>query len=319
MKYRSSFLPLAAALVFSLGCSSTLHTGASLDRDFSEGVSSDVQTLVSIKLDQVKASELYRRHQQLLALPQFNDLAARAGLDPRRDISSLCVIWDGKHLMLLAKGAFTNAQLEAKLIANGAQRVSYKNFTLLTRGADSVAFPKPGFAVASSTGAVQSELDLLLSKSGAIPDEIKARLADVPSDSQIWEVSRGGLPGTGFALRSDLDSALSNFANFVTGTSFGMRFDAGAHLLARVICKSPEGAQRVNDAMRGLIGLARLSTKDNELDLLRLWDSVSITKERQFVKVQADLSADLSDKLIDKVVAVRGHAGAAVTPQQTPQ
>ncbi len=315
MKYRSSFLLLAAVLAFSLGCSSTPHTGAYLDRAFSEGVSSDVQTLVSIKLDQVKASELYRRHQQLLALPQFNDLAARAGLDPRRDISSLCVTWDGKHAVLLAKGAFTNAQLEEKLVANGAQRVSYKNFILLTRGADSVAFPKPGFAVASSTGAVQSELDMLASKSGSIPDEIKARLADVPSDSQIWEVSRGGLPGTGLALRSDLDSALSNFASFVTGTSFGMRFDAGAHLLARVICKSPEGAQRVNDAMRGLIGLARLSTKDNELDLLRLWDSVSITKEQQFVKVQADLPADLADKLIDKVAAVRGHAGAVVTPQ----
>lgn len=123
------------------------------------------------------------------------------------------------------------------------------------------------------------------------------------------------MPGNNFPLRSDLESALSNFASFVTGTSFGLRFDAGSHLLARVICKSPEGAQRVNDAMRGLIGLARLSTKDNELDLLRLWDSVTITKDQQFVKVQADLPADLSDKLIDKLAAVRGHAGAVLGPQ----
>ena len=315
MKYRFSLLPVIAVVVGSLGCSNNQHAGASLDSAFSDGISSDVQTLVSVKLDQVKASELYRRHQQLLDLPQFNDLALRAGLDPRRDITSLCMIWDGKHLVLLAKGAFANAKLEEKLIANGAQRVPYKNYSLLTHGPDSVAFPKPGFAVASSTGAVQSELDLLSSKGGGIPDEVKARLADVPSDSQIWVVSRGGLPGANFPLRSDFESALSNFASFVTGTSLSIRFDAGSHLLSRVICKSPEGAQRVNDAMRGLIGLARLSTKDNELDLLRLWDSVSVTKDQQFVRVQADLPADLSDKLIDQIAALRGHPGALLNPQ----
>jgi hypothetical protein len=311
-----ALLPWVAAVVFSAGCSKTPSTGATVDSAFRAGISPDVQTLVSINLDRLKTTELYRRHQQLLDLPQFNNLAERAGLDPRRDIASLCVTWDGKHMVLLAKGGFTNGPLEEKLVANGAQRVPYKKFTLLTRGSDSVAFTKPGFAVASSTAAVQSELDLLASNSGTIPEELNARLADVPSDAQIWEVSRGGLPFAGFALRSDLDSALSNFAAFVTGTSFGVRFDSGSHLLSRFLCKSPEGAQRVNDAMRGLIGLARLSTKDNELDMLRMWDAVSISKDQQFVRVRADLPADLSDKLINQIATFRGHAGAVLAPQQ---
>lgn len=305
-----------AALVLSVGCSKTPPTGASLDPGFRGGVSSDAQTLIAVNLDQIKASELYKTHQQLFDLPQFNAMAERAGLDPRRDVSSLCIVWDGKHLVLLAKGTFQNAQLEEKLIAGGAQRVPYKTFTLLTRGVDSVAFPKPGFAVVSSTIAVQNELDLLAAGSGSIPEELQARLADVPTDAQIWEISRGGLPGTGLTIRSDLDSALSNFASFVTGTSLGVRFDSGSHMLSRVICKSPEGAQRVNDALRGLIGLARLSTKDNELDLLRLWDAVSVTKTQQFVRIQADLPADLSGKLINQVAAFRGRAGGLLNPQQ---
>ncbi len=305
-----------AALLLSVACSKTSSTGAALDADFRGGISPDAQTLIAVKLDQLKASELYKTHQQLLDLPQFNAMAERAGLDPRRDVSSLCIIWDGKHLVLLAKGTFQNAQLEQKLVANGAQRVPYKNFTLLTRGADSVAFPKPGFAVVSSTTAAQAELDLLASQSGSIPEELQTRLADVPSDAQIWEVSRGGLPGTGMPLRSDLESALSNFASFVTGTSFGVHFDSGSHMLSRVICKSPEGAQRVNDAFRGLIGLARLTTKDNELDMLRLWDAVSITKDQQVVRIQADLPADLSDKLIKQLGVLRGRAGGVLNPQQ---
>jgi len=94
------------------------------------------------------------------------------------------------------------------------------------------------------------------------------------------------------------------------GTSLGLRFDSGSHLQARVVCKSAEGAQRVNDALRGLIGLARLSTNDNELDLLRMWDAVSIIKEEQAVRIQADLPADLTDKLIAHLGGLRTRAGA---------
>jgi hypothetical protein len=307
VKYSFALLPFVAAILVAVGCSKNQGGGASLDEVFRVGISPDVQTLVSIKMDQLKASEIYRSHQQLLNLPQFNAIAERAGLDPRRDIASLCLAWDGKHLLLMAQGAFSVATLEKKIMADGAQRVPYKNFTLLTRGADSVSFPGHGLAVASSTPAVQSALDLLSARTGAIPAELQERLAEVPSDAQIWVVSRGGLPAANYPLRSDLDSALSNIATLVTGTSFGLRFDSGSHLQARILCKSPEGAQRVNDAMRGLIGFARLSTNDNELDLLRVWDSVSVTKEEATVRVQADLPADLSNKMIDKLVVIAGH------------
>ena len=305
-----------AAIVLAVGCSKTSTTGASLDPAFRAGISPDAQAIVSVKLDQVKASELYRTHQQLLDLPQFDSLARRAGLDPRRDVSSLCLVLDGKHLVLLSKGKFSNAQMQDKLLAGGALRVPYKTFTVFTdAGGAAVAFPREGMAVASSEGEVKAELDLLSSKSGAIPEELQQRLAEVPADSQIWEVSRGGLPTTNFPMRADLDSVLSNFAASVTGTSFGLRFDSGSHLLSRIICKSPEGAQRVNDSFRGLIGLARLSTKDNELDLLRMWDAISISKDQQFVRVQADLPADLSDKLITKLADLRGQAAPLLNRQ----
>jgi len=57
---------------------------------------------------------------------------------------------------------------------------------------------------------------------------------------------------------------------------------------ARIICKSPVGRSGARCDAR-LIGLARLSTKDNELDLLRMWDAVSISKDQNVVRVQTDL------------------------------
>ena len=304
-----------AALMIAAGCNKYQPGGASVDGVFRSAISPDAQTLFSVKLDKLKAGELYRRHQQQLDLPQLNALVERVGLDPRRDVSNMLLVWDGKRLLLLAQGSLSQANLEEKLTAGGAQRVAFGNFTLFARGADAVAFPERGLAVAGSTSAVEQSLEWRSSGGGAVPAELRERMAEIPADAQLWEVSRGGLPAANFPLRSDIDSALSNISAFVTGTSLGVRFDSGSHLQARIVCLSPEGAQRVHDAIRGLIGLARLSTNDNELDLLRMWDAVSISKDQKAVRVQADLPADLSDKLIAQLGTLRGRAGAVLNPR----
>jgi len=297
---------LAGVLVIAISCSHT-QRGAPIDPAFRSAISPDAQDLFAVDLDKLKATDFYHRHQQDLDLPQINAMAERAGLDPRRDLSKILIVWDGKNLQLLAIGALSTSQLEQKLTAAGAQRTSYKSFTLFTRLSDSVAFPDNGLAFAASTPVLESTLDRWAQRSGSVPSELQDRLAEVPADSQLWVVSRGGLPTAGFALRSDIDSAISNIAMVVSGTSIGVRFDSGLHFQARIVCKSPEGAQRVNDALRGLIGFARLSTQDNQLDLLRMWDAISISKDQQAVLVKADLASDLTDKLLAQVAALRGR------------
>ena len=304
-----------AALMIAAACSKNRSGGAAVDGAFRSAISPDAQTLFSVKLDKLKASDLYRRHRQQLDLPQLNALAERVGLDPRRDLSNMLLVWDGKHLLLLAQGSLSQVNLEEKLTAGGAQRVAFKNFTLFARGTDAVAFPERGLAIAGTTASVQQSLEWRSSGGGAVPAELRERMGEIPADAQVWEVSRGGVPAANFPLRSDVESALSNISAFITGTSMGIRFDSGSHLQARIVCQSPEGVQRVHDALRGLIGLARLSTNDNELDLLRMWDAVSISKDQQAVRVQADLPADLSDKLIAQIGTLRGRAGAVLNPR----
>ena len=313
MKYHLALLLGTAVLITAVSCSHA-QQGAQVDKTFRSAISPDAQSLFSARLDRLKASDVYRRHEQQLDLPQLNAMAERVGLDPRRDLSNVLVEWDGKNLLMLAQGAIATSQLEAKLTAGGARRVSFKNFTLFTRGADSVSFPE-GLAIAGPTAVVQSALELRSEKAGDVPAELKERLAEVPADSQIWEVSRGGLPLANFPLRSDMASNLSNIAAFVSGTSLGLRFDSGSHLQARLICKSPEGAERIQDTLRGLIGLGRLSTHDNELDLLRMWDAISISKEQDTLRIQADLAADLTDKIIARMPSLRERVGGALGPR----
>ena len=118
------------------------------------------------------------------------------------------------------------------------------------------------------------------------PAELQQRLETIPKADQLWVVSRGGLPLNGIATRSDIDSALSNIVGYVSGAAMGVGIDTGIHLQADLTCISDQGAQRVRDAFRGGIGLARLTTKDNQLELLRLYDSVHVDQENSTIHVR---------------------------------
>lgn len=285
-------------LLFALGCGKAPLAGVSVDPAFRPFVLPGAKALVSVQVEKIKATELYKRHQREFDLPQLNAIAERTGLDPRRDLAALLVSWDGSHPLLVARGSFTAGNLEKQLLDAGATRTSYKAHTLLGNPRESVVFPRAGLAVAGAAVSVRAALDSQAEGNHGMPEELKQHLAGVPKNAQIWEASSGGLPFTELKMRSDLESALSNISGYVSGTSAGITLASGANVQADIICVSNEGAQRVHDALRGVIGLSRLSTNESRLDMLRLWDAVHIDRDQQVVHVRVDLAADLADKLL---------------------
>jgi hypothetical protein len=292
------------------GCGHEAAGGVSVDKEFRSSIPPDTQAMIFIQLDKLKSTELYRRHQQEFDLPQMNALSERVGMDPRRDLSKMLVVWNGKQPLILAEGKFSTEQVKQKLTAEGATRTSYKEYTLFGGPNDSVAFVDKQLAFAGPADFLHKVLDLHAGDDGTVPDELAKRMETVPKDSQIWEVSTGGIPFANLILRSDLQSAMANIAGYVSATSLGVNLDSGARVRADIFCISSEGSQRVHDALRGMIGLARLSTNDNEIDLLRLWDAVSISQDEKAVHIKADLPADLTEKLLTHLPSLRGKAGA---------
>ncbi len=132
----------------------------------------------------------------------------------------------------------------------------------------------------------------------------------MPKGDQIWIVSRGGLPLAGLPMRSDYESALSNIVGYVRGTNIGIGIDAGAHLAADIICISNQGAQRVHDGLRAAVALGRLTTRDDQQDLLRLYDAIQVDQTQQVVHIGADLDAQLADKLLGYLPALQSGIGA---------
>ncbi|HEY3454152.1 MAG TPA: hypothetical protein VGK64_06070 [Bryobacteraceae bacterium] len=307
MRTVSVFLPLAA-LLLGLGCGKTPPAGVSVDSAFRPFIPAAAEALVSIDIDKAKDTEIYKRHRQEFDLPQLNALAERTGLDPRRDLSALLAIWDGSHPLLLVQGNFKAGELEKQLAREGAQRTRYKDYTLLGNAKQAIVFPKTHFALAGAAAPVRAALDSHAAGNSGLSEELKQRLAGVPKGAQIWEASAGGLPFAELPMRTDLESALSNISAYVSGTSAGITLANGVNVQADIFCVSNEGAQRVHDALRGIVGLSRLSTSTNRLDLLRLWDALHIDRDQQAVHVRIELAPDLADKLLAELPNLAGRA-----------
>lgn len=298
---------VCSALLLVIGCGRKSDTGVFVDPAFPALVPAETTILAGFQLDKLQTEPLYRKYARDIDVAQLNEFSRRTGLNPMQDIGSVLIAYDGKESIAVAHGRFSAEQLEPKLAALGASRTIYKKYTLIGSPRDAAVFIGPGLAVAGSESALRALIDSRDQSETGLPQALETRLKSLPKDDQIYVVSSGGIPLSVFPSRSDVQSSLSNIVGFVNGLTVGLAIDEGVHLSAEIDCVSDAGAKRVNDALRGAIGLARLTTKDNELDLLRLYDAVHVDQQQATVRIRADIAGDLIAKLLEAFPQLRMH------------
>ena len=302
------------AAVFLVGCGDTPRTGIAVEHELRPYIPANAQALAEIQIEKLKATDLYKRHLKDLDIPELNAMSERLGLDPRRDLTSLLAVWDGKQAIFLTKGAFSPDQLKQKLATLGAKGVPYRKYTIFGSGGNAVALVDSGLAIGGPEDALHAALDRKATGDGNVPAELEQQLKGVMKDAQIWEVSRGGIPLSVFPARTDVQSMLENFAGAINQTTVGLHCDSGIRFQADIKCVSNEGAKRVHDALRGLVGLARLSTNASQMDLLRLWDAVNVDQDQDMVHLRANLSPDLTEKLFIYLPRMKNRARQMAKP-----
>lgn len=286
-------------LCLAVACGTHESTGVSLDRSIRRMIPPDARALAGIDIAGLKNTEFYKRESGRLNASGLDLMAERTGLDPRRDLSLVVVAWDGKRVLLIVEGSFSPVDLERKLTAAGAHDTPYRKYKLLGDVKNSVAFLKQDLAIAGPLEALEPAIDRFDDGKGGVPESLQAQMDEIPKNDQLWVASSGGLPFVEMRMRSDIESALSNIVDYVNGANAGIKVDSGLHIQADISCISKEGAKRVHDALRGVIGFGRLSTKDNETELLRVYDSIQVSQRDQVVDVRSDLAGDLADALLN--------------------
>lgn len=308
----SVWLALLSVSVISVGASCSRHqtTGIFVDPAFGPLVPPDTTFMAGIRLDKIRETPLYKKLNGQFDLERrMNLFAERTGLDPQKNLWQVLIVSNGSDNLFLARGRFTTGELEPRLGALGSQRTSYKDYTLIGSPQTSVVFMNPGVAIAGSQPALKHLLDHR-GEYTALPTFFTDKLKAMPAADQAWLISNGKLPGMKAAGpdTTGVRPMLSNLVGFIKDMQAGFHVDQGIDIEANFDCISQEGAQRVHDAAKGALGLARLNTRDDQMQLLKLYDSVQVTQKDTRVQMQAQIAPDLVDPLLRMFSATHGAA-----------
>jgi len=251
-----------------------------VDSAWTAFVPPDTMALAGIRLDQLRATPVYRKLAGQHRLPRFDEFRNDTGIDPERDIRELLLAYDGQNALWIARGAF-------QMKEPGSPRNS------------AITIVDQDTALAGPAPVVRAAIDRYKSGRGGAPGSLLARVEALPGDPQIWAVT-GGWTG----LRPDTLRQMGNAANLdrvlrsADSTTLTADLRAGLHAAMAAECRTEPDALNLSAELRGLLGLMR-SVPRNRPDLRRAFDAVQVTQQGRSVKVNVDIPQDLVKRLLD--------------------
>jgi len=290
MRIATLFLALTLA-----ACHRT-HASVRIDPSIETLVPPDTVLLVGTKLEALLKTPVYQQNFANREIPQIRDFAEKTGIDPRKDLWELLFVSNGKSSVLLARGKFADEMMEPQLERHGAPRFGYKGLTLLGTERGAVALINSTTAAAADAQALRTLIDERGSSRGP-PAPMAALISQIPANAQFWAAYGGGPIHLPFDENSNLGNLNRVLASIQTGTLW---FDLSSGLsgLADVTCASDDGAQKLEGALKALIGIGRLSVPRDQPELAQAYDLITVTQESHRVRLHIDVPQSLVDKFL---------------------
>jgi hypothetical protein len=294
---RRLLAPLAA--LFALAAcqprqSASLHVSSALEAL----VPSDTVVVLGVNLAAIRNTDVYQKLTARIPLPQLDQFTKETGLDPRKDLSEILLCSNGKNALLLVRGKFRPADLDARFKSKGVTPTIYKGHAVFENGPGGITLLDDSTAAAGTT----PEIHALIDQPGGrgLPIPLRDLLRTLPSGDQVYAALTGGIQNLNLPLprEGNFGNAMQALRGVDTAT-LGMDLSRGIDAIAVVDCNSEREAKFIHDLLRGLIGLGRLNTPDNQPDLLKLYDAVEVTQKQAETKVTASVPQELADKFLD--------------------
>lgn len=262
-------------------------------------IPSDAVFVVGANIDAIRDTPVYQRLLSQMDLPQLNQFTKQTGIDPRKDLQHVISVSNGKTGLLLARGKFNQHEVETRLQSEGAGRFDYKGQNLFGNDRGAVTFLDSSTAVAGPTPDIRQLIDRRGQPGQGLPPVLRDQLKALPATDQIWAALAGGIAGlnVGIPENSNLGGLLRMFQGLQT-VRLGVDIRNGLDAQAAATCQTERDAKRVHDAVKGIVGIGRLSTPDNQPDLLKLYDAIQVTQN----KAQTDVTAHIAPELVDHFV-----------------
>jgi hypothetical protein len=203
---------------------------------------------------------------------------------------------------MMARGRFSPDGFEPR-VAGGVQRTPYKGYTLIGNDQEAVVFVNTTTAIAGPPDAVRSLIDQR-GLSDGLPPVLRDLLKTVPAGQQVWLAAAGGLSALGKEVPPignlpNLSKVLSMLSSVVAAGD--MR--SGLKGFATGEAANDQDAKSLADALRGLIGLGRLTVPRNRHELVRVYDGLHVTQQRRSIRLDVAIPGDALDAFLDQFSA----------------
>jgi hypothetical protein len=216
---------------------------------------------------------------------------SRAGGQPSPPVSG----------MVLARGRFDEAKIEALMRDHGARVEEYKGKRLIVAeapplgapGSVSVAFLEPGLVALGSSDIIRTAVDL---GTGG---------GNITGNQEVMDLVRG-LDGTAWAVgrldsltsQARLPSQLAGQIPPVAWFSVTVRIATGVSGVLRADARDEASANSLRDIVRGAVAFARLQTSSSP-QLRPLIDSLQLGGSGKSITLSFDVSPQMLDVLVD--------------------
>jgi hypothetical protein len=296
------------ALVTLVGCKKT-GEGAKVDPALSTLVPSDTTMLIGVRVEDFVKTPIYKKYLADKALRFVDDFTAEFDIDPRKDLWEVLFISNGAQQVILARGKFSN-EAEPRVLreARGAKRFGYHGVTFVGDDRSAVMLMGPSMVGVGDTAALKRVIDARDQTNGP-PKVLADRMKDVPREAALWSVYAGppiSLPPNATA---NMGNAIKILNSIESGSAW---LDLRTAVTAKAIGSTASDAKgkELFDALRGLLGLARLMGAKDNVQLQGLLDGVRVTQDARNVNVYLDQPETAITSLFDMLTTTQGRLPA---------
>jgi hypothetical protein len=288
-------------------CAAPLLAAERVDNVLAQMVPDNTVTLIGMRMEQLKTTPLFQKMVAQEQLPQLDEFARQFGFDPRRDVRDLLVAMNPTQSVLLARGSFHIN------IPPAAKKVNYHGYVIVTGAQPPAPSKNPrhaeqgGFCILDSSlaaagplTALEAALDQYKSAKHNNAAVLLARARAIPETYQFWGVT----PGGGALISENMPNSQSNGPDFgrifrsLQDTQFQADLRTGLKGSFEGFCTTAQDAKSLANAARGMVGMGRLQTPENQPDLLKLWDGIKVEQVDRKVTLTTDIAQDLIDQLL---------------------
>jgi hypothetical protein len=294
----ASFLPAALCCLLLAGCQSRQSASLHISPSLESLVPADTVVVLGINLAALRDTTTFQKLIARVPLPQLDEFQKQTGLDPRKDLSEALLCSSGKTALLLVRGKFRSADLEARFKSKGVKPTEYKGHSLYGDDRASMYFLDDSTAAAGSPVELRALIDQ--PEHRGLPVELREQLRALPAGDQIYAALTGGIEHLNLPLPHDgnLGSILQSLRSVDTA-ALGLNLSHGIDGVVYVNCTTERDARFIHDLLRGLIGFGRLNTRDDQPEMLKLYDAIQVTQQQQQAKVTAVVPQELADRFLD--------------------